>query len=211
MPSSGPGGSSRHPPARGHAFVDAATGAVLHIFETGLGVFEFRRAQQGLKPPTVTPVAFAINQKAESILEREGLAGRHSSSACPDTDEIGSQQAGGLTLCRKQRDRLLIERYKSIAAEPLTLESDHAIGEIAPGFEHSQSGFSGRPVRFRIRCTKQCTYCSGNIRRSEAVHTTQHPNEFAETRQCDSDHFRARQQLGGCVRLFCIVAHNSAN
>ena len=123
MPSSGPGGSSRRPPARDHAFVDAATGAVLHIFETGVGVLEFRRAQQALEPPAITPAAFAINQQAESILKREGLAGRHSSSACPDTDEIGSQQAGGLTLCRKQRDRLLIERHESIAAEPLTVRA----------------------------------------------------------------------------------------
>ena len=90
-----------------------------------------------------------------------------------------SWQAGGLALRGKQGDCLFVERYEGFATKPLTLEGDHAVGEVAAGFEYGQAGFGGWPVRFRVRCIEQCPDRTSHIRRREAVHAAQHPDQLA--------------------------------
>lgn len=56
--------------------VEATALPVFDVLNAGLGILEFRRLEQSLKPPRITPGDFTIHDHAEALVERQAHAGR---------------------------------------------------------------------------------------------------------------------------------------
>jgi len=93
------------------------------------------------------------------------------------------RKPGGL----QPRDRLPVERDEGLSAQPVAVMGDHAIREIATGFEHGESRFGGGPIGFDLADGQQGPDRCRDIRARQAINLEQDPGELAQTRQRDGD------------------------
>ncbi len=78
----------------------------------------------------------------------------------------------------EQRDGLVVKGDEGLAAQPLPLEGDYAIGTITARRQHRRANLHRRAVDLDIGRRDQYPQGLGHVSGLKWVNTQQHPDEF---------------------------------